>query len=654
MSEADKLRRERQRLFDTGISQIARAEEADVTVTSLQGDLFVQHGDGDLEQITATPTPALDPKPSPDGLRVAFIRDDELYVLELRSRREIQLSFGAEEGLSHGLAEYIAQEEMGRKSGYWWSPDGERIAYQETDERHVPRFPITRQDREQCLVETHRYPFSGMPNAKVRLGVVDARGGDTFWLAPWKIEGDFYLARVAWDSPRTLLVQILARDQKSLRLLRIDVDTGKQNQLLQETSSTWINLHDDLRMVYATGEFVWSSESTGFRHLELRDKGGDLVRTLTSGDWTVDGVAGLDAQRREVWFMGRREGPLETHLYRVSLDGGPIEQITSESGMHSVCVDRAGDHFIDTYSSLSAPPRTTLRDRAGKILAMIDDASEDPHLREVNLVPPRMEKFRNREGFELYGAYYAPRSDELKVQGKVPLVVLVYGGPHVQMVTHSWALTADMIAQFLSDLGFAVWKMDNRGSANRGHAFESSVHLRMGNIEVADQADGVAHICGVQCDLDTRRVGITGRSFGGYLTLRALTEAPDIFHAGVASAPVSDWRFYDTCYTERYMGMPADNVEGYRRSSVLSNIDRISGPLLIVHGMLDENVHFRNSVRLATALIEADRHFCFVPLPEERHSVRSEGVRAYVAEKIGRFFSMTLGTSPINPRPLVV
>ena len=645
LSEVDKLRRERQRLLETGITQIARAKEADVAVTTLLGKLYLQRGHEPLKQISDTPSAELDAKLSRDGSKVAFVRDDELHVLDLVSGSETQLSRGAVEGLSHGLAEYIAQEEMGRTSGYWWSPDGERIAYQETDERHVPLYAIAHQGSERQSSETHRYPFAGAPNAKVRLGVVFVSGGDTRWLVPWESDHDSYLARVTWESPRALLVQILARDQKSLRLFRLDVESGERKLLLLETSDTWINLHDDLNVLEATGEFVWSSERAGFRHLGLHDRDGGLVRTLTAGDWPVDRVVALDPQRREVWFTGRRESPLEAHLYRVSLDGGPVMQITREPGTHSVWVAGTGNHFVDNHSQTEVSPRTTLRDRDGKILAVLDDASEDPRLREFTLGPPSLEQFRNRDEIRLFGACYASRSKKLEVNGKAPLVVMVYGGPHVQTVTDSWSLTADLTAQYLTDLGFTVWKMDNRGSANRGHAFESPLHLRMGSIEVVDQVDGVAYIAATRPHVDTRRVGIMGRSYGGYVTLRALMEAPDVFQAGVAFSPVTDWCDYDTCYTERYMGMPANDPECYRRSSVLAGVGQIRGSLLVIHGMLDENVLFRHSARLATALIDAGRPFSFLPLPEERHSLRHEASRAYVAERIAEFFQGVLGPS---------
>ena len=352
-------------------------------------------------------------------------------------------------------------------------------------------------------------------------------------------------------------------------------------------------------VVEGTGEFLWSSERTGFKHLELRDRAGALVRLLTSGEWPVDGVVALNRKRREVWFAAGRESPLETHLYRVSLDGGDVERVTTEPGTHRATVARDGRHFVDTHSTRTQPPITTIRDRSGKVLSTLDDAKGDERVKTLRLAPPEFTRFKNRDGVTLHGAYYAPKS--LATCARAPLVVMVYGGPHVQTVAETWGMTADLTAQYLASRGFAVWKMDNRGSARRGHAFEAALNQHMGDVEVRDQADGVRFVAASWPGVDTTRVGITGGSYGGYMTLRALTEAPEVFRAGVAVAPVTDWDGYDTCYTERYMGTPANNPEGYRESSVLSHAEKLQGALLVIHGMLDENVHFRHTARLTTA-----------------------------------------------------
>lgn len=641
VSQAEALRRERMRLRDTGITQVVRAEKADVAVVPLRGDLYLLRGDRPLEQVTKTPSPEIDPRLTPDGAKVAFVRDDELYVIDLDSKKETKLTSGAEPGLTHGVAEFVAQEEMERFTGFWWAPDGSKIAYQETDERHIPLYSIVHQGGESWSVETHRYPFAGEANAKVRLGVVPASGGETRWLELADPKEEIYLARVNWQSPTALLVQTLSRDQKTLKLLRIDVESGRRTELLKETSDTWVNLHAHLRVLDKPEGFLWSSERTGFRHLEVRDRDGKLVRVLTSGDWPVDEVLAVDEARGEVWFSAGKDDPRQLHAYRVAFDGGPVERVTCEPGTHKVVVSKDGAHFVDVASSLDTPPVTTLRDRTGKAVATLDDAGKDPRVAALRLTPPVLTEFKNRDGLTLYGAYYAPRSKALGE--KAPLVVIVYGGPHVQTVTNAWAMTADLNAQFLAERGFAVWKADNRGSSRRGHAFEAAIDRNMGSVEVRDQVDGVKFAAASWPEVDAARVGVTGGSYGGYMTLRCLALAPDVFKAGVSVAPVTDWDGYDTCYTERYMGTPKNNPEGYKAASVLTRAGDIKGGLLLIHGLLDENVHYRHTARLVTALIAAGTYFEILPMPDSRHGSRREEDRKYIAGRTAAFFEAKLG-----------
>ncbi|WP_435007178.1 S9 family peptidase [Tundrisphaera lichenicola] len=641
VSREEALRRERQRLRETGITQIVRADKAEVAVIPLGGDLYVLRGqDGPLERLTDTDDPEIDPQLNADGSKVGFVRGNELYSLDLGSKQETRLSQGAVEGLTHGLAEFMAQEEMDRSRGFWWSPDGSKIAYQETDERAIPLYSIVHQGAEYS-VETHRYPFPGAANAKVRLGVVSSTGGETRWLNLPVDHPDFYLARVDWAGPSELLVQLLSRDQRSLRLCRVDVQENRSTVLIEERAETWVNLHNDLRLVEGTGEILWSSERSGYRHLELYDRDGKKLRELTRGSWPVDGVDHLDSARREVWFSSGIETPLERHLYRVSLDGGPIRKISNDPGTHRAVIARDGETFVDTFSSRSRPPVTRLMSRDGRVIAPLDDAAlSDPRVDQLRLTPPEVVRFTGRDGTNLYGAYYAPRSRAFGA--KAPLVVLLYGGPHVQYVPEAWSLTADLNAQHFAERGFAVWKMDNRGSSRRGHAFEAAIHRNMGSVEVRDQVDGVRFVARNWPEVDATRVGVSGSSYGGYMTLRCLTEAPETFHAGVSIAPVTDWDGYDTCYTERYMGTPLDNPEGYRNASVLDAVGRLKGELMVIHGMLDENVHFRHTARLVSALIGADTRFRMLPLPEERHSSRKEEGRRYVAEQLATFFEDAL------------
>jgi dipeptidyl-peptidase-4 len=642
VSREEALRRERMRLRDTGISQIVRASHDDLSIIPLKGDLYLLRGTGPLQRLTETESPEIDPKFSPEGDRVAFVRSGSLYTLDLETGAEVRLTEGAGDGLSFGLAEFIAQEELGRSTGYWWSPDGERIAYQETDERHISEYVIVHQAEQEVGSESHRYPFSGAPNAKVRLGVVLSAGGPTTWLDIADEGEEVYLARVTWEDARHLLVQVLPRDQASVRLIRINVDSNERTTLVEESSDSWVNLHDDLAVVAGTKELLWASERSGFKHLMLLDRNGREIRTLTSGDWPVDAMVHLDARRREVWFLAGKESPLRRDLYRVPLDGGPIDRVTDQPGYVSdAVVSPDGDRVVITASTSGHPPVTSLIDRSGRSLVTLVDAGDDPRLTGLPLVPPQLAEFKNRDGDRLFGAYYGPIGVE--PGGKSPLVVLVYGGPHVQRVTDSWGLTADMTAQYLASEGFSVWKCDNRGSSRRGLAFESVLNRRMGTVEVDDQVDGVRHVAQAFPGTDADRVGITGGSYGGYMTIRALLLAPEVFDAGVAIAPVTDWDGYDTGYTERYMGTPANNAEGYAASSVLDKADQLQGPLLIIHGLLDENVHFRHSARFMAALIRAGKGFEVLPIPDERHSTRKEENRRAILDRTARFFEAHLG-----------
>lgn len=641
LSPEEALRRERQRQLATGLSQVARASRGDLMVLPVRGDLYLLKADDPPERLTDSPSPELDPQFSPDGSKLAFVREATLLVLDLETREERPLSEAPQPGVTSALAEYIAQEELERTTGYWWSPDGSAIAYQRTDERHIPEYIIVHQEGDQVSDERHRYPFAGAENARVQLGVVSIRGGPTRWLTLAEPGEDYYLARVEWQDPRHLLVQVLSRDQKSLKLWRIEVESDHRELLREETADTWVNLHNNLRVVPWTGEILWSTERSGFTHLILLDRRGEEIRELTSGEWLVDEVVHLDAERREVWFLSNRGDPRQKHLERVSLDGGEIQRMSPEPGTHSAAVSPDGNHFVLTSSSLDRPPLTTLRTRDGEILATLADASTDPRLAELELVRPRQAEFRSRDGMTLYGLYYPARGRT--EPRSAPLVVYVYGGPHVQRTANDWGLRADPLAQFLAASGFAVWIVDNRGADRRGHAFEAALNRRMGQIEVLDQLDGVAFAISEWPELDPGRVGITGSSYGGYMTLRALMLGPEVFRAGISRAPVTDWDGYDTAYTERYMGTPSNNAIGYADSSVVKNADKIRGELLIVHGLLDENVHFRHSSRLATALIKAGKKFEFLPIPDERHGVRKQENRRYLYERMAEFLGRTLG-----------
>ena len=476
------------------------------------------------------------------------------------------------------------------------------------------------QGKDTVEVEHHRYPFAGAANAVLRLGVVEVATAAVTWHDTGE-ESDSYIADAGWTPKGALTVQILNRAQDTLRLYR--QIGGEWEPLIEEMTTPWLNLSGQERFLQS-GELLWSSERSGFRHLlRYRFRGVEPeITTLTSGEWAVTNVVGVDERRRLAYFCCTKESPVERHIYRVSLDGGEPERLTDGAGWHDGVLSRDGRHLVVIQSSRTHGPQMTLRDLqtgASTVLFANDMASAD----ELGFTPPELFTLPAANGETvLHGALYRPKG--LPEGERAPLVVSVYGGPHAQRVTDTWGMTVDMRAQYLARQGCAVLVVDNRGSANRGLAFEAALHLRMGTVEVEDQAAAAEWACSSFDFIDGDRVGVYGWSYGGYMALLCLMKRPDLFTAGVAGAPVTHWDGYDTAYTERYMSTPALNPEGYQDGSPLNHVAALEGKLLLVHGMIDENVHFRHTARLLVKLAEAGKTYEQLIYPEERHMPRDQ------------------------------
>ncbi len=634
----EKLRRERLRQRETGITHYAWSEDGRILIPLL-GGLFVQNGAaGELQQILAKGEhPILDAQFSPDGNWIAYVQDAEIYVIPGDGGEPRQITSGARgTGKTNGLAEYIAQEEMGRRRGYWWSLDSQAIAFTEVVESHIPVYRIVHQGQDAVgagAQEDHRYPFAGQANAKVRLGVTGRDGGAPTWMDLGEDE-DIYLARVKWLPNGNLTAQIQNRAQSRLDLIAFDPTTGRGETLLTETSAVWINLHNMFRPL-KNGRFIWASERTGFMHLYLYDKAGGWERPLTSGEWQVDSLDGVDEENGLVYFCGTMDGPTERHLYVVGFDGGQPQRLTREPGSHNVTLDHAFTRFIDQYDSLTQPPVINLRVlKTGKRRHTLFTPN-DPRLESLTLPPPEIVTLSTRDGVTLYGALYRPPA--ASGAGPFPAIVAVYGGPHAQLVVNGWRDTVNMRAQYLAQQGFLVFMLDNRGSARRGLAFEGWIRHRMGLIEVQDQVDGVRWLV-AQGLADAKRVGVYGWSYGGYMAAMCLAQAPDVFKVAVAGAPVTHYDGYDTHYTERYMSTPQANPDGYAQGSVMYHVENMQGKLLLVHGLIDENVHFRHTARLINALIKAGKPYDLLLFPDERHSPRRLADRVYMEERVRDYF----------------
>ncbi len=650
VSLEEALRRERARQWGSGVTDYAWAQHAPVLMAPLPDGVYVQDAHGLRRAIDGAVQGA---RLSPDGSQIAFVRDGDLWVVASAGGAPRALTTGAgKAGVTRGLAEFVAAEEMGRHEGFWWSPDGQMIAFAEVDEQHIPIYRIVHQGKDRVgegAQEDHHYPFAGAANALVRLGVVEVATGETVWMnvaAGGPNPGSYeYLARVRWLPSGELLALLQDRRQLNQDWLRFDPRTGQGRLLLHEQSRVWLNLHDLFHPLpadypHAPGGFIWATEGRGFRHLQMYDANGRPVRALTEGEWLVETLDGVDESAGTVYFTATEAGATERQLYRVSLAGGKPSRITTAAGIHQVKLDHACRRFVDVVDSLTQPPRVTVRSLADDAELAVIYETDDPRIGELGLLPPELVTVPNRAGEMLHGLLYRPAASRFG-DGPYPVIVDVYGGPHAQRVLNAWRGTANMRAQYLCSLGFLVFILDNRGSAGRGLQFEAAIRWDMGNAEVQDQVDGVRWL--VEQGLgDRNRVGVYGWSYGGYMALMCLARAPETFHVAVAGAPVTNMDGYDTHYTERYMGLPQENAEGYWSSSVMAHVADIAGRLLLVHGLIDENVHFRHTARLINALIRARVPYELMLFPDERHMPRRLEDRVYMEDRIRDFFNLNL------------
>ena len=641
-SHDEELRRERQRDRNEGVTEYTWATHAPVLVVPHHGDVFVRDGrpgkNGTIHALITTPEDEVDAKPCATGERIAFVRNGELVVVDTASGKELFATKGAAPGVTRGLSDFNGQEELDEPSGYFWSPKCDRIAYLEVDERPVSSVPVLGYRAGAPELMMQRYPRSGEKNPVVRAGVVDLATKKTTWLK-MPDAAEHYLGRFTWkDDGSALFMQTMTRDQKRLSLLRVDPKTGATTELASESSPAWVSF-SPMRLLEKSDELLFTSTKAGHTHLELRSaRDGGVVRTLTEGAWDVESIAAVDEDGRRALVTGTRDGPLERHLYAVPLAGGAgsssITRLTSERGVHDVHFDESGKLWVDIHSAADRPPRAVVMDDHDAKVAELP-AHPDDDLASLGIRAPKLVTVESTGGETLHGALLAP----VGATGKHPVIVMVYGGPGAQLVLDRWS--PRLLWQHLADRGFVVFQLDNRGSSGRGPAFSQTIHRRLGKVELEDQLAGAKYLATLPF-VDASRIGIYGQSYGGFLASLAMLDGGGVFKAGVAGAPVTDWRLYDTAYTERYMDTPAQNPEGYAAADLSKKAASLTGRLLLVHAQMDENVHYENTAQLVDALVTAGKHFDLLVLPGERHGQRVASTRAYVSQRVTEFFAENL------------
>jgi dipeptidyl-peptidase 4 len=644
LSAEERARRERMRMASiSGIAEYFFSSDGQSLLFPLSGNLYLYSlQTGKVEQLTKAEDGAIsNPKFSPKGKYVSFVRGQNLFAIKLASKELIALSQGGGGLLSYGMAEFVAQEEMARFTGYWWAPDDSKVAMQSTDESPVAvekRFEIYA-DRTEIIEQ--RYPAAGKPNAKIELFVVDVEKPQSKLKLDLGANSDIYLARVDWlvDAKR-VAVQRQSRDQQQLDLLFFDASSGMAQKVLSQTSDSFVNLSYDLRFLKTKPEFIFSSEESGFRHLYRYDLNGKQKAQITSGNWQVDAVLAIDEAKKLIYFSANKDDPIQQHVYVTSLDGkSPPTALTKAKGSHVAVFTENAQYFLDSYSDTLTPTQVRLHDAKGKEIAVLSanevksghplfpykDSLVAPEYGVIDTAPQPLQ----------YRMYKPKNFDASK---RYPVLVFTYGGPHVQVLQRKFG---DLLPQVWLSQGYLVFSVDNRGSSRRGKAFESAIYRKMGGPDVADQLAGIRWLH-QQSFVDSKRVGVYGWSYGGYMTLHILAQGGDLIRAGAAGAPVTDWSLYDTHYTERYMATPQSNTEGYKNSSVLTHLNGLKARLLLIHGMADDNVLFTNSTSLMSALQERGVGFDLMTYPGMKHGPANPKTRTHVYSGIEAFFKREL------------
>lgn len=701
LTEEQKAARERRRVRHRGITRFVLDRKNTGVLIPYQGLLYhLDLSSRSLRRVFPEPGGELDPRFGPDGRRIAFVRQGNLYVRDLATGRERALTRDGGGAVKNGVAEFVAQEELRRFRGYWWSPDGAYLAFARVDESAVRKVQRHRISARGVEVVTQRYPAAGTPNAAVKLGVVQVATGLTRWLQG-PPAGEHYLARVRWvkgpvpgatararanprPAPRALrvAVQWLSRDQQTLRLLLADPRTGAARTVLTEQDPAYVNLHDDLRPLDDGRRFLWSTERSGARQLELRawpagafqaDAGGGAARrpvgwdsagaqpkplasptpkALSRAPLHIHEVVGLDEPGGWVYATVPTERALQLHLYRFALDGQqPPQRVSQTRGWHEVDMSRRAAHYVDRFSHQDRPPRVTLHRASGEAVRVLDP-NDDARWGRFARARTSFVTLRAADDTPLNGLLFWPPADGASTRRRRgreensgrPAVIYTYGGPHGHSVARRWRRMTPW-HHFLAQRGFVVLVVDGRGTDYRGKAFEVKLHRKFGEVDAADVA-AAARWLGRRPGVDADRIGLWGWSYGGYLSAMTALRTGRLLRAVVAVAPVTDWRLYDTAYTERYLGHPDQHPEAYRRSNPVRLADKLDTRLLLIHGMADDNVLLRHTLLLSQALQRAGRRFDMMLYPGKAHSIKGTRIRRHLLTTLLSYFRQHLQTTP--------
>ncbi|HUI43350.1 MAG TPA: S9 family peptidase [Terriglobia bacterium] len=626
---------------------------------SPKGDRLLLQGGSDLwlmdvandsvRQLTDDPREKEDVTFSPAGDRVAFVEDSNIYTVELATGLLKKLTADGDGTLMNGKLDWVYEEELANRStgrAYEWSPDGKAIAYLSLDDAPVPQYPLTHYLSDHVTLTEERFPQAGDPNPKPAMHVVTVSAGETqsrtYSLTDPAVE--YFSPSFTWTADaKSVAFSTLDRHQAHLAVHLWDPVSGADRQVVDEKDPYWINSLDAPYFTKDGEHFLWLSERDGWLHLYLYNLDGTLVRELGSGNWMIDHPTFSDVPMFQVdeaggwvYFTSTDPDPRERQNYRAKMDTGTVERLSKEPGTHGLSLSPDGRFLVDTFSNLTTPPETRLLNSDGTMIATLNRAPNP--WADYALGSTELLSIKAADGATLYARLVKPPGFDPKK--KYPVIVDVYGGPHVQLIRNAWGVTGPD-DQLLSEQGYVIWSLDNRGSWGRGHSWESAIFEHMGQHEVEDQLAGVDYLKALPY-IDPARIGVRGWSYGGYMTLELLTHAPEVFKCGAAGGPVTAWQFYDSIYTERYMRTPKENPAGYHDSSPLYFAAKLKAKVLLMHGTDDDNVHMQNTMNFVEALVKARTPFELYLQPGEKHGFAGEPSRLYLSHRLLAFFKANL------------
>jgi dipeptidyl-peptidase-4 len=576
---------------------------------------------------------------SPNASSVAFVRDNDLYVADLATGLEKRLTTDGSEDVINGTTDWVYEEELDLRDAFRWSPDGSRIAFWRFDQSAIEPFHLLDETVLYPKLASVRYPKAGTPNSDVKIGVFDLATATTAWIDVGS-DNEAYVARMDFTNSSTnLWLQRLNRHQNRIDLLVADVRDGSSRVVMSDTDEAWLDVHEPL-WIDNGRRFLLLSERDGFAQLYLYERGGSLVRKITTEPWDVTTVHGVNERQGVVYFSGAGEGPLQRHVYRIGLDGRDLHRLSTEAGSHSAAFSPSMQFYLDTHSQAGRPPTQTLRDADGALVRVL--AANDSLRARVAALDVRRPEFLQvplADG-TLLNAYVIKPVDFDSTK-RYPLLMHVYGGPGSQTVRDAWGGANYLWHQMLAREGYLVASVDNRGTGARGRDFKKATYLRLGELESNDQIAAARWFASLPW-VDGSRVGIWGWSYGGYMSSLSLFRGGGVFRTAIAVAPVSDWRLYDTIYTERYMRTPVENPDGYEKGAPLTYADRLEGSLLLVHGTGDDNVHPQNTLQLVDRLITANKQFELRLYPNRTHSIAGPGIRTNLYTMLTDYLKRTL------------